>query len=98
MGIKKVQKFTLISKLLRKNAKNSLTKKLQAKKGCKLEIFLFYTTNLQKFLTNKFFGVHFFSIISTDLKNQREILRILDSYIQKKKLGLLSTYMSIIWN
>jgi hypothetical protein len=56
-------------KTVKKNVKNSLTKKYRQKKGAKLEIFLFYTTNFQKFLANNFFWVHFFSIIYTDLKS-----------------------------
>ncbi len=49
-----------------KNAKNLLTKKLQAKE---VKFVLFYTTNLYKFLPNNLFYVHFFQIISTDLKS-----------------------------
>ncbi len=45
-----------------KNAKNSLTKSYRHKKGEKLGIFLFYTTNLQKVLANNFFWVHFFQL------------------------------------
>ncbi len=47
-----------------KNAKN-----LKAKKCTKLEFVFFYTTNLQKFLAKNFFCVHFFPIISMDLKS-----------------------------
>jgi hypothetical protein len=61
MGIKTIQNFTLISKLLRKFQKFcSNKKKLQAKKGAKLGIFLFNTTNLQKKFANNFSWVHFF--------------------------------------
>jgi hypothetical protein len=39
-----------------KNAKNLLTKKLQAKEVCKIGVWpLLYTTNLYKFLVNNFF-------------------------------------------
>jgi hypothetical protein len=38
MGIKRTQNFTLISKLLRKNAKNLVTKELQAKEVCKIGV------------------------------------------------------------
>ena len=69
-----------------KNAKNSLLKKLQAKKGANLGIFLFYTTNLRKFFANNFFWVHFFQFFP-QIWNQREILRILDTHIQKKNLN-----------
>jgi hypothetical protein len=61
LGIKTTQNFTLIFNL-RKNAKMSLTKKLQAKKVTKLEFSLFYITNLKKFLANNFFRVHFFQL------------------------------------
>ncbi len=64
-----MQKFTLISKLLRKMQKIHKQKSYRQKKGAKLGTFLFYTTNLQKFLPNNFFWVHFFKIISTDLKS-----------------------------
>jgi hypothetical protein len=47
-----------------KNAQNLLTKKLQAKKGAMLGIYLFFTTNLQKFLANNFFWVHFFQLFN----------------------------------
>ena len=83
-----------------KKAKNSQTKKLQAKKGAKLGIFLFYTTNLQKFLANNFFWVQTF-LLFPQIWNQHEILRILDTHIQKKNkkiLGSLSTFMNIIRN
>ena len=52
-----------------KNAKNLLTKSYKQKKGAKMEHALFYTSNLQKFFANNFFCVHFFPIISMDLKS-----------------------------
>jgi hypothetical protein len=55
-----MQNFTLISKLLRKMLKICEQKVTGKKKGAKLGIFLFYTTNLQKFLANNFFWVPFF--------------------------------------
>jgi hypothetical protein len=62
MAIKTMQNFTLISKLLRKMLKICYRKSYRQKKGAKLGIFLFYTTNLQKFLANNFFWVHFFQL------------------------------------
>ncbi len=56
-------------KTVENNAKNLLIKKLQQKKGVKLEYALFCSTNLQKFFENNFFCVHFFPIMSTDLKS-----------------------------
>ncbi len=58
--------------------KNSQQKSYKQKKGTKWESFLFYTgtgttalsTNIQKFLANNFFCVHFFPIVSTDLKSE----------------------------
>ncbi len=69
MGIKTLQNFTLISKLLRKMLKIHKQKSYRQEKGEKLGIFLFYTTNLQKFLANNFFWV--LSIISTNLKKKK---------------------------
>ncbi len=69
MGIKTTQNFTLIWNLLRKMQKNCKQKSYSQKKCVKFEFVLFYTTNLYKFLANNFFQVHFFQIISTDLKS-----------------------------
>ncbi len=68
-------------------------------KCAKLDFVLFYTTNLQMFLTIKFFWVHFFSIISVDLKSASS-LHILNTQMEikfKQKLGSLPTYLSNIW-
>jgi hypothetical protein len=83
MGIKTMQNFTLISKLLRKKQKISTKKVKGQKKGAKLGIFLFYTTNLQKFLANNFFLVYIFSIISTDFKSARYSAYFEYSYLKK---------------
>ncbi len=69
MGIKTTQNFTLILNQLRKMQKICKQKSYRQKKCAKLEFGLFYTTNLYKFLANKFFYVHFFQIISTDFKS-----------------------------
>jgi hypothetical protein len=69
MGIKATQNFTLIWNLLRKMQKICQQKRYRQKKCAKLEFVLFYTTNLNKFLANNFFCVHFFQIISTDLES-----------------------------
>ncbi len=71
------------SRILRWFRKLPKTKKLYAKKCGKLELALFYITNLQKFLANNFFWVHFSLSISTDSK-QRKILHIFDTHMQKK--------------
>ncbi len=69
MGIKTMQNFTLISKLLRKMWKICLQKCNSQNKCEKSEVLLFYTTKLQKCLANNFFWGDFVSIISTDLKS-----------------------------
>ncbi len=90
MGIYTTQNITLIWKLLT-NAKNLLTKKFQAKKCSKLEFVFFYITNLQMFLANNFFWMHFFPIIYTDL-DQREILCILDTHMLKKNKKIFGVF------
>jgi hypothetical protein len=71
MGIKKCRTYADFE-TVEKNAKNSLTKKLQAKKGAKLGIFLFYATGVlicKSFWQITFLGCTFFHIISMDLKS-----------------------------
>ncbi len=63
-GIKTSQNFALISKLLRK-----MQKSYKQKKGAKFDYALFFTTNFQKYFANNFFCVHFFPIMSMDLKS-----------------------------
>jgi hypothetical protein len=58
-GIKTAQNITLLSKLWRKMQNICSQKSYKQKKGAKWESFLFYTTNMQKFLANNFFWVHF---------------------------------------
>ncbi len=69
MGIKTTQNFTQIWNLLRKMQKICEQKSYRQKKCANLEFVRFYTSNLYKFLANNFFYVHFFPIISTDLKS-----------------------------
>ncbi len=73
-----MQNFTLISKLLRKMRNKFATLDWN------------YTTNLQMFLANKFFWVHFFPIISVDLKSASS-LHILNTRMEKKlkKFGVI---------
>ncbi len=99
MGTKTMQNFTLISKLLRKMQKLA-NKKLQAKKGAKLGIFLFNTTNLQKNFANNFSWVHFFQFFFFNSFHRFEISMkfcVFWIVISKKRikifLGLLSTYI-----
>jgi hypothetical protein len=54
----------------------------------KIGVFLFHTTNLQTFLANNFFWVHFFPIISTDLKSAC----VFDIHIQNKFWGSLRVF------
>ncbi len=56
---------------VKKNAKN-------------FEFILFYTSYMQKFLANNFFWVHFFQLFP-QIWNQRKILRIFNTHMQKKK-------------
>ncbi len=69
--------------------KISLQKRLQAKKGAKLGIFFFYSIGVllicKCFCQMAFSGWTFFQLFSR-IWNQREILRILDTHIQKKNL------------
>jgi hypothetical protein len=69
--------FETVEKMLKTNKK-----RYRQKSGAKLEFVFFYTINLQKFLTNNFFNVHFFPIISTNLKSAKN-LRIFYTHIQK---------------
>jgi hypothetical protein len=60
-----------------------LTEKYRQKEWAKLEFVLFYTTYLQKFLANNFSRHTFFKLLP-QIYNQREILRFLNSHMQKK--------------
>jgi hypothetical protein len=66
MGIKTTLNFVLISKLLGKMRINCSQERYRQNNCAKLE---FVGTNLQNFLTNNFFWVHFFPVISMDLES-----------------------------
>ncbi len=69
-----------------KNAKTLLTKKLQAKTGCKIGDFPCSLLLISKsFWQITFSGCTFFQFFP-QIWNQREILRILDSHTQKRIL------------
>jgi hypothetical protein len=63
MGIKTMAEFYADFEIVEKNAKNSLTKKLQAKKGCKIGDFplvYYYQVICKSFWQITFSGCTFF--------------------------------------
>jgi hypothetical protein len=88
----------IYAKQSRKLQKICEQKSYRQNKCPKFEFVLFYTTNLQKFLENNFFFVHFFQLFQP-IWNQRKILRIFYIHMQKIRgsifRGSLITYISI---
>jgi hypothetical protein len=80
MGIKTTRNFADF-KSGQEKRKIWKQKSYKSNKYARLEFVLFYTTNLQKFLANNFFWVHFFPIISTDLESAQNSVYFWYSYV-----------------